>query len=65
YSLYPLIEKSVIKIKPIAEKKKIKLEVKLDNKLPFVNIDAEKICQVLDNLLSNALKFTPEMGRVM
>lgn len=65
YSLYPLIEKSVIKIKPIAEKKKIELEVKLDNKLPFVNIDAEKICQVLDNLLSNALKFTPEMERVM
>jgi signal transduction histidine kinase len=65
YSLYPLIEKSVIKIKPIAEKKKIKLDVKLDNKLPFVNIDAEKICQVLDNLLSNALKFTPEMGKVM
>ncbi|MCJ7615506.1 MAG: ATP-binding protein [Desulfobacterales bacterium] len=65
YSLYPLIEKSVIKIKPIAEKKKIELEVKLDSKLPFVNIDGQKICQVLDNLLGNALKFTPEMGRVM
>ncbi|MDL1967697.1 MAG: ATP-binding protein [Deltaproteobacteria bacterium] len=65
YSLYPLIEKSAIKIKPIAEKKKIKLEVKLDNNMPLINIDVEKICQVLDNLLSNALKFTPKMGKVI
>ncbi|RYY71565.1 MAG: HAMP domain-containing histidine kinase [Chitinophagaceae bacterium] len=30
----------------------------------FVNIDASKFMQVLNNLISNALKFTPDDGRI-
>lgn len=59
-----LIEMSVSKIRPIAERKGISLEVKLEGSLPHAGIDAEKIGQVLDNLLDNALKFTPEEGKV-
>jgi two-component system sensor histidine kinase GlrK len=59
-----LIEMSVSKIRPIAERKGISLEVKLDGSLPHAGIDTEKIGQVLDNLLDNALKFTPEEGKV-
>jgi len=63
-SLSHLIEMSVLKIRPIAERKRISLEVSLDGSLPHVRIDDEKIGQVLDNLLDNALKFTPEGGKV-
>lgn len=63
-NLSPLIEMSVSRIRPIAERKGITLEVNLDGSLPRVSMDSEKIGQVLDNLLGNALKFTPEDGRV-
>lgn len=63
-SLSNLIEMSVSKIRPIAERKGISLEVNLEKALPHVSIDDEKIGQVLENLLDNALKFTPEGGKV-
>jgi two-component system sensor histidine kinase GlrK len=64
YDLSHLIEMSVLKIRPVAERKGISLEVNLDDRLPYAIIDAEKISQVIDNLLDNALKFTPEGGKV-
>lgn len=63
-SLPDLIEISVSKIRPIAERKGISLTVNLESNLPYTNMDTEKIGEVLDNLLDNALKFTPERGRV-
>jgi two-component system, NtrC family, sensor histidine kinase GlrK len=59
-----LIEMSVSKIRPVAERKRISLEIHLGGDLPHAHIDTEKIGQVLDNLLDNALKFTPEGGKV-
>lgn len=42
--------------------------VTFDRKLPkdsaFVEIDADKLTQVLDNIISNALKYSPEGGKI-
>ncbi|MGE3474867.1 MAG: sensor histidine kinase [Rhodospirillaceae bacterium] len=40
------------------------LEVQVDEDLPDVLVDARKINQVLLNLISNAVKFTPAGGRI-
>ncbi len=60
----PLAEKSIAKMKPIADKKGIILEMNLPEQLPKVYIDSEKIHQVIINLLDNALKFSSSQGKV-
>ena len=50
--------------RPIAERKNITLECRIDEAIPLMRQDPGKLRQVLYNLLSNAIKFTPEGGRV-
>ena len=47
-----------------ADPKSIKLETQIEDELPNIMCDGDRIAQVLANLLSNALKFTPEEGEV-
>lgn len=48
----------------VAGKKDITLILELENNLPKVKFDTNRIIQVLTNLINNAIKFTPEQGRV-
>jgi len=64
-NLVPLIQKTVLKLAPIAREKKIDLELKPPGKLPEVWIDEERVAQVIENLLGNALKFTASKGKVL
>jgi two-component system phosphate regulon sensor histidine kinase PhoR len=47
-----------------AKKKGVDFSIELDDNLPKASFDSDKIIQVLTNLVSNAIKFTPKHGRV-
>jgi len=47
-----------------AKKNKVELSLESAEELPKAKFDRAKIIQVLTNLVSNAIKFTPEKGRV-
>jgi len=59
-----LIENVVSKNQVMAKKKNIKLFTELPDNLPEVEMDYRKISEALENLISNALKFTEEEGTV-
>ena len=47
-----------------AEQKEITLEVDAASDLPEVNLDHERMAQVLGNLITNALRYTPAGGAI-
>jgi signal transduction histidine kinase len=60
-----IIELTASSLRPHAEAKSIKIELEIDEQLPEVYGDPEKIEQILTNLIGNAIKFTPEGGRIL
>jgi two-component system sensor histidine kinase GlrK len=63
-NIVPLIDQVVKEMKPLVETKKIRFESEVAEKLPIPKVDTERFLQVLRNVIGNALKFTPEGGRV-
>ncbi len=64
FSLADLVERQVGGMMPMAQKKNIQLTWSVDPDIPPLKQDAGKLQQILSNLMSNAIKFTPEGGRV-
>jgi two-component system sensor histidine kinase GlrK len=63
-NLVSLIDKVTREIEPLAETNKITIKKELQDDLPQIKIDCDRILQVLRNLIGNAVKFTPEGGQV-
>ena len=59
-----VIEEPILVFRNWAETKSIKIDKKIQEGLPQANIDANKIIQVINNLLGNAIKFTPDNGTI-
>src|SRR5207244_2182114 len=65
FSLHDVCEGLLNMFRPLAEKKNIDLRGQIDPGLPPLRQDITKLQQILQNLLSNAITFTPEGGRVL
>lgn len=59
-----LVSKAVHSHRPLAAEKEIELEMEIEDGLPLIEVDPDRMGQVLDNLLSNALRHTPEGGTI-
>lgn len=62
--LIPLVTAAIETLRPGAIEKDIDLVVDLDANVGKISGDAERIQQIVWNLVSNAIKFTPTGGRV-
>lgn len=62
--IVPVLDQAAERFAVQSRRQGIGLFVQAEPHLPLVRIDRDKIDQVLDNLLSNALKYTPEKGLV-
>jgi len=49
---------------PQTHQKRLRLKVSLDPDIPLLWTDCGKVQQILHNLVSNAVKFTPERGQI-
>jgi signal transduction histidine kinase len=50
--------------RPIAARKGLSLDLDVAEGLPTIRIDPDRLRQILNNLISNAIKYTPSGGRV-
>ena len=60
-----IMDYAINALKVQAEQKKVVVDVKCDESLPKVNCDLEKTSWVLVNLLSNAIRYSPEQSHVL
>jgi PAS domain S-box-containing protein len=61
----PLVEEAVHTMEALAHEKSVRLEAQLDGAHGAVICDRDRIVQVLQNLVGNAIKFVPEGGNVV
>jgi two-component system sensor histidine kinase BaeS len=59
-----LADEAAATFRHIAEARGVTLAVDVDDALPLLDIDPLRIREVLSNLVANALRYTPEGGRI-
>lgn len=63
-SPYDLVEDAVERLQVAAQQRQITLARDLPAGLPRIEVDRDKIVRVLQNLIDNAVKFSPDRGAV-
>jgi two-component system OmpR family sensor kinase len=62
--LVRLVQDTVATFEPVAEAEEVTLSVQIPSGLLPIQVDSARITQVLHNLLSNALRYTPAGGTI-
>lgn len=60
----PICQASLAFIKQATQKKHLKVSITFDNCITAIEADERRLKQILVNLLTNAVKFTPEYGSI-
>ena len=60
-----MLEEAIVSARARAEEESVSLYKEIDPDLPSVKADLDRMLQVMSNLIVNALKFTPEGGKVI
>lgn len=63
-ALAPVTARALERIRPQAERKSLRISAQVSERLPAALMDADRIGQVLLNLLHNAVKFTQAGGEI-
>ena len=62
--IFPIVSETVELMKPQADEKNIEIAMNIPDNLPLVFVDGDRTRQIITNLLSNSIKFTPEEGKI-
>jgi len=63
-ALGQLVEAARAEVAPLAHELDINIEIDLDDSLPLLDVDGDKVERLILNLMDNALKYSPSEGKI-